>query len=218
MSTGNIKGWGNWQEKLKETERKEEKNWNREKYNDMNTKRVEWFVLVALIGLFVILVGIGMMQYVGRARRMAHVSNVNAIRTALQCSYTIHETELEKTWKTGEINFYISPVPEEVPDDQNGSILRNDIDSLLVSAGVYKYRIHAQENQIGDLEQKMEQDGQETEETGWIYEVVQQSGTLTINYWSEYNNYEEKPEEPDCVFTASGPPDSCLAALDGSYR
>ena len=218
MGAGNIKGWGNWQEKLEDTERKEEKNWNREKYGEMNTKRVEWFVLTALVGLFMILVGIGMMQYVGRARRMAHVSNVNAIRTALQSSFTVHMDQLDREWKTGDINFYISPVPEEIPDDKNGSILRKDIDGLLVSCGVYRYRISGLEDRIAELEEKLETEDAETEKTGWIYEVIQQSGTLTINYWSEYNNYEKKPEEPDCIFTVTGPADSCLASLEGSYQ
>lgn len=273
MSAGHIKGWGNWQEKLVDTERKEEKNWNRDKYGEMNTKRVEWFVLVALAGLFMVLVGMGMMQYVGRARRMAHVSNVNSIRTALQSSFTVHMDELEREWKTGDINFYISPTPEVIPDDTNGSILRQDIDELLVSCGVYQYWTDGLNEQLEELEgvleakasldakitgsgngesgnaasddggpedrvtesaapnvavsenkektdkeKKTETASASEEKTGWVYEVIQQSGTLTINYWSEYNNYEKKPEEPDCIFTVTGPADSCLAALAGSYR
>ena len=218
MSAGHIKGWGNWQEKLEGIEQREEKNWNRKKYGEMSTKRVEWFVLTALIGLFVILVGIGMIQYVGRARRMAHVSNVNAIRTALQYSFTTHEDELKRDERTKAINFYISPLPEQIPDDENGAVLRKDIDSLLVSCGVYRYRISGLEERIDEIEKELETEEETTEETGWIYEIRQESGTLTVNYWSSFVNYEKDPEKPDCIFHVSGPSDGCLASLEGSYE
>lgn len=218
MSAKHTNRWGKWQDKLGETERKEETGWDRKLYGEMNAKRVEWFVIAGLVGLFMILVGIGMIQYVGKARRMAYVSNVNAIRTALQSSFTVHESELKRERETGDINFYISPQPGQIPDDENGAILRQDIDQLLISCGVYRYRISGLNERITEVEEQLETADAETEKTGWIFEIIQASGTLTIHYWNDYNNYEKKPDAPDCIFTVTGAPDSCLAALEGSYQ
>lgn len=218
MSVGHIKGWGNWEDKIGETEQREEYNCDRTGNQIKDTRRVEWFIMILLAGLFVIIAGIGMFQYVNRARRMANVSNVNSIRSAVINSYTLHESELRKQFGTGAVNFYLSPAPETVPDDHNGAILRSEVDALLASCGIYRARLGNLNEQMEEIEEALEETGARTEDTGWVYEAVQKEGIFRIRFWADRKQYEKNPEKPDCSFTTSGPSDSCLAAQQGAYE
>ena len=186
-----------------------ELNFDRELNQQKDTRRVEWLVVLLVLGLMAALFAGIAVRYVQTAWAVSYQQSARAARVAVRIA-----VELCRTGQAaGPFDYVLAADPSG--DDENGALVR-------AALGPNMPRVsgaHVSRTDPGAAVSKLADAVQAPDSSlpPLVFTASQQNGVFTLCYWRSESAWLAWPDRPDCTWVASGDPSLNLAGAAGAF-